>query len=164
MSIFARMFAIELISDQILKENPWFMDMLLAWRPAGDALHRDMTEAYTLVSSGQLKDEDPKRLRLAIRNGSFSLYRGGQSVAKIKFGSRGRLEAGIHKKYVHGEKSSGKTYVTLTSAGLLDPETSMFRAYGGPAELHGWIANANKYVGKREAVRRLDRRPQLRHD
>jgi hypothetical protein len=39
-------------------------------------------------------------------------------------------------------------YVTLTSAGLPDQETSGLRDYGGLAELHGSVANANKHVGK----------------
>ena len=49
---------------------------------------------------------------------------------------------------VHGEKGSGQTYVTLTSAGLPDQETSGLRDYGGLAALRGWVANANKHVGK----------------
>ncbi len=148
MSTFARKFPIKQINDQVLEENPWFKDMLLYWRPAGDALHRDIAEAHKLVSSGQMPEEDPKRLRLAIRNRYFNLYRGGQSVAKIRFGSSGGLQALIHNKFVHGDKGSGQAYVTLTSAGLLDQETGRLREYGGPAELYHWVCNANKYVGK----------------
>jgi hypothetical protein len=148
MSTFARTFSIKLISDQVLGENPWFTDMLLDWRPAGDAIHRDMTEAHKLVSNGEMLDEDPKRLRLAIRSGSLNLYRGGQSVAKIGFGSGGGLQARIHNKFIHGDKGSGQAYVILTSAGFSDKETSRRREYGGLADLHRWIANANKYVGK----------------
>lgn len=148
MSIFGRTFAIEKITGQALEENPWLRDMLLDWRPAGDAVHRDMTEAHKLVSSDQMLEEDPERLRLAIRNGYLNLYRGGQSVAKIGFGSSGSLQARIHNKYVHGEKGSGQTYVSLTSAGLSDNETSVRREYRGLADLHRWIANANQYVGK----------------
>ena len=148
MSTFARTFSNELISDQLLQENPWFTDMLLDWRPAGDAIHRDMTEAHKLVSNGQMLEEDPKQLRLAVRRGYLNLYRGGQSVAKIGFGSGGELQARIHNKYIHGDKGSGQAYLTLTSAGFPDKETGGCRAYGGLADLHGWIANANKYVGK----------------
>ena len=148
MSIFGRTFAIEKITGQVLEENPWLKDMLLGWRPAGDAVHRDMTEAHKLVSSGQMLEEDSKRLRLAIRNGYLNLYRGGQSVAKIGFGSSGSLQARIHNKYVHGEKGSGQTYVTLTAAGLPDQVTSGLRDYGGLTALHGWVANANRHVGK----------------
>jgi hypothetical protein len=83
MSTFARTFSIDLISDRVLRETPWFTDMLLDWRPAGDAIHRDMIEPHKLVSNGQILEEDPKRLRLAIRSGYLNLYRGGQSVAKI---------------------------------------------------------------------------------
>ncbi|MGD0922768.1 MAG: hypothetical protein ABSA70_13525 [Terriglobia bacterium] len=148
MSTFARTFPIEQINSQVLEENPWFKDMLLYWRPAGDALHRDMTETHKLVSSGQMPEEDPKRLRLAIRDGSLNLYRGGQSIAKVEFGSSGGLQARIHNKYVYGDKGSGQAYVTLTSAGLHDQETGRRREYSGPTELDDWVSNANKHVGK----------------
>jgi hypothetical protein len=148
MSTFGRKFSIELISDQIRWGNPWFKDMLLGWRPAGDALHRDAIEAPKHVSNGQLPEEDPKRLRLAVRNGYLNLYRGGQSVARIGFDSDGGLQARIHNKYVNGDKGSDQAYVTLTSAGFLDQERNWLRAYGGLADLHGCIANANKHVGK----------------
>jgi hypothetical protein len=148
MSTFARTFSIELISDQVLGENPWFTDMLLNWRPAGDAIHRDMTEAHKLVSNGEMLEKDPKRLRLAIRSGYLNLYRGRQSVAKIAFGSGGGLQARIHNKYTHSDKGGGQAYVTLRSAGFLDKETSGRREYRGLADLHRWIANANKHVGK----------------
>jgi len=147
MSTFARTFSIELISDQVLRESPWFKDMLLNWRPAGDAIQRDMTEAHKLVANGQMLEEDSTRLRLAIRSGYLNLYRGGQSVAKIGFGSGGALQARIHNKYIHGDTGSGQAYVALTSAGFLDKETGGRREYGGLADLDGWIANANKYVG-----------------
>jgi hypothetical protein len=146
MSTFGRKFSIELVSDQILLGNPWFKDMLLLWRPAGDALHRDAIKAPKQVSNRQLPDEEdhPKHLRLAVRNGYLNLYRGGQSVAKIDFDSDGGLQARIHNKYVNGDRGSGQAYVTLTSAGFLGQE----RKYGGVADLHGWIGNANKHVGK----------------
>ena len=35
MSTFARTFSIELISEQVLQENPWFTDMLLVTPPFG---------------------------------------------------------------------------------------------------------------------------------
>jgi hypothetical protein len=148
MSTFGRTIPVEKITGQVLEENPWFEDILRLWRPAGDAVYRDMTEAHKFVSSGQTLEEDPKRLRLAIRNGYLNLYRGGQSVAKVGFGSNGRLRARIHNKFVYGENGSGQTYITLTSAELLDRETSRRRDYGGLAELNRWVANANKYVGK----------------
>jgi hypothetical protein len=148
MSTFARTFSIDQINDQVLKENPWFKDMLLYWRPAGDALHRDMTEAQKLVTSGQMQEEDPKRLRMAIRNGYLNLYRGGQSVAKIRFGSRGGLEARIHNKYVNGDKGSGYAYVTLTSKGLHDQKTGWQRKYSGRADLDEWVSNVNKHINK----------------
>jgi hypothetical protein len=148
MSTFGRTFAIEKITGQVLEENPWFKDMLRDWRPAGDAVQRDMTEAHKLISSGQGLEDDPGRLRLAIRNDYLNLYRGGQSVPKIGFGSGGCLQARIHTKYVHGKTGSSHTYLTLTSAGLPDRETRELRDYGGLAELEGWVANANQHVGK----------------
>jgi hypothetical protein len=148
MSIFGRKFAIERITDPVLEENPWFKDMLRDWRPAGDAVHRDMTEAHKLISSGNSLEEDAGRLRLAIRNGHLNLYRGGQSIAKIGFDSGGCLQARIHDKYVQGETGSSHTYVSLTSAGLRDRVTRELRDYGGHAELKGWVANANKHVGQ----------------
>jgi hypothetical protein len=148
MSTFGRKFAIGKITDQVLEENPWFKDMLFHWRPAGDALHRDMAEAHKLVSSCQTLEEDPKRLRLAIRNGYLNLYRGGQSVANVGFDRFGRLQARIHNKYVCRDKGNGQTYVTLTTAGLPTRETSGLQKYGGLADLNGWIANANGHVGK----------------
>jgi hypothetical protein len=148
MSTFGRTFAIEKITGQVLEKNPWLKDMLRDWRPAGDVVHRDMTEAHKLISSGQTLEEDPGRLRLAIRNEYLNFYRGGQSVAKIGFSSSGCLQARIHNKYVHGETGSSHKYVTLTSAGLPDQQTRELRDYGGLAELECWVANANKHVGK----------------
>jgi len=147
-STFGRTFAIEEITDQVLEKNPWFKDVLREWRPAGDALHRDMTEAHKLVSNGKTLEEDPKRLRLAIRNRYLNLYRGGQSVARVGFDRGGGLQAQIHNKYVHGDKGSGQSYVTLTSAGLRAQKTNRLQEYRGLADLHGWIASANDHVGK----------------
>jgi hypothetical protein len=107
MPIFGRTFAVEKITDQVLEENPWFRDMLLDCRLAGDALQRDMSEAYKLALSGQMREEDPRRLRLAIRNGYLNLHRSDQSVAKVRFGTNGGLQARIHNKYIHGKKGSG---------------------------------------------------------
>ncbi|MGH8094069.1 MAG: hypothetical protein ACREIF_11450 [Chthoniobacterales bacterium] len=148
MSTFARTFCIKRINDQVLEENPWFKHMLLYWQPAGGALRREMPQATELLTEGPPHEEDPERLRLAIRNDYLNLYRSGQSVAKIGFGRSGELQARIHDKYIHGDKGVGQTYVTLTSAGLHDQETGRLREYGGVADLHGWVANANKHVGK----------------
>jgi hypothetical protein len=148
MSTFGRTFPIEKITGEVLEENPWLKDMLGAWRPAGDAVHRDMTEAPKLISRSQTLEEDLGRLRLAIRNGHLNFYRGGQSVAKIGFDSGGRLQFRIHSKYVYGETGRSDKYVTLTSAGLPDQATRELREYRGLAELKGWVANANKHVGK----------------
>jgi hypothetical protein len=147
MPTFGRAFPIDQINDQVLEQNPWFEDMLRYWRPAGDALHRDMAEVNELVSSGQMPEEDPTRLRLAIRNGYFNLYRGGQSVAKVAFGGDGGLQARIHNKYVRGDKGIGKAYIILTSAALPDRETGRLRQYRGIADVRSWVSNANKHVG-----------------
>lgn len=148
MSTFGRTFPTGKITEQVLEENPWFKDMLLHWRPAGDAIHRDGSEAQKPGQNGQIPEENPKHLRLAIRNGYLNLYRNGQSVAKISF-ARGRvLQARIHNKYVHGDKGGGQSYVILTSAGLPDSETGRLLEYGGVAALHGWVANANGYIGE----------------
>ena len=148
MSTFARTFAIDKIKDQVLEQSPWFTDMLLYWRPAGDALHRDMTEAHKVVSSGGMQEEDPKRLRLAIRDGYLNFYRGGQSVGEVRFGKGGGLQARIHNKYVYGEKGGGQAYIRLTSEGLFDQKTGRPREYDSLAQLRGWVANANGYIGK----------------
>jgi len=59
MSTFARKFPIHLITDQVLEKNPWFRDMLLHWRPAGDALHRDRRKTIELVANGQMQKSIP---------------------------------------------------------------------------------------------------------
>ncbi len=156
MSTFGRTFAIEKITGRVLEENPWFKDMLLDWRPAGDALHRDMTEAHKHVSSGQMLEEDPERLRLAIRKGYINLYRGGQSIAEIHCNSSGALRALIHNKFVYGDKGSGQAYVTLTSAGLPDQATGQPREYGGRVELRRWVHKANEYVKKHREKQFVD--------
>lgn len=146
MSTFGRSFPIEKITDQVLAENPWFTDMLLHWRPAGDAVHRDLSDAQRLVSNGHVSEEDPKRLRLAIRNGYFNFYRAGQSVAKIGFGSDGKLRAHVHSKYVD-DKGDVQGYLILTSSGLYNTKGGGLREYDGDADLHRWIDNANQKAG-----------------
>jgi hypothetical protein len=148
MSTFARKFSIKKINEQVLKENPWFSDMLRDWRPAGDARHRDMTEAHKRVSRDPMKEEDPQRLRLAIRNGYLNIYRGGQSVAKVDFDESGGLRAHIHNKFVYGDKGSGQAYVVVTSAGFIDQDKSQVRKYGERGGLRGWVSYATKHTGK----------------
>jgi hypothetical protein len=95
-----------------------------------------------------MAEEDPKRLRLAIRDGYVNFYRGGQSIAKVGFGSRGGLQARIHNKYIYGDEGSGQSYLTVTSAGVADRNIPGEKAYSGLAELRGWIANANNHTGE----------------
>jgi hypothetical protein len=147
MSTFGRSFTIEKITGQVLEENPWFRDLLLNWRPAGDALQRDMNEALKSFANGRVQGEKPEHLRLAIRNGYLNFYRGGQSVAKVGFGSGGGLQARIHNKYAYDDAGSSQTYVTLTSAGLPDLKTGKIQRYNGSTQLDGWVTNANKHVG-----------------
>ena len=131
MSILTRKFSTERINPQVLEKNPWFKDMLLYWSPAGNALHRDSIK------------ENPKCLRLAIRNKYLNLYRDGQSVAKIGFDRGGELQARIHNKYVYGDDGSGNVYVTVNSEGIPDQQTGQRRKYRSPADLDCWISNAN---------------------
>jgi len=140
---FARRFPIELIDDQALDENPWFRAMLALWRPAGDALQQGASAHSCPARRAGMGEDDPARLRLAIRDNYMSLYRSGQSIAKIEFGADGNLQAGIHKKYVYGEDALGETYLTVTSAGLRSEDGLGIRKYGGAADLERWIANAN---------------------
>jgi hypothetical protein len=136
MTIFAREFPIERLSDAILEENGWLCDLLRHWHPSGDAIDRHMEQ------------EDAGRLRLAVRNGYLNFYRAGQSVAKVCFGRQGKLQAKIHNKYVYGKGGSGGSYVTLTSAGFPELGTGRLARYYGPACLRGWISNANEHVGE----------------
>src|SRR6266404_4965592 len=120
MSSFARSFPVGSITDEMIESNSWFADLLRYWRAVGDALHRDLAAEHALVSQGQMAEEDPKRLRLAIRDGYVNFYRGGQSIARVGFGSRGGLQARIHNKYIYGDEGSGQNYLTVTSAGVAD--------------------------------------------
>jgi hypothetical protein len=148
MSTFSRKFPIHLIPDQVLEENSWFRDMLLHWRPAGDALHRDMREANERVANGQMQKEDPEHLRLVIRHGYVNFYRGGQSLAKISFDIAGKLQAKIHDKYVDGEQGSGQLYITLNATGLYNKKMGILRKYNGLADLRRWVSNANHFIGE----------------
>ena len=82
MSSFARSFPVGSITEEVIESNPWFADLMRYWRPAGDALRRDLAADHALLSQGEMAEEDPKRLRLAIRDGYVNFYRGGQSVAR----------------------------------------------------------------------------------
>src|SRR5216683_2373357 len=114
MSTFGRKFPMDCLSAVVLGENAWLCDMLAYWRPAGDQIGRYSGQQLASQALGQLK-ENPKHLRLAIRNGYVNFYRGGQSVAKVDVDRRGKPRARIHNKYVYGNEGKGKDYVTLTS-------------------------------------------------
>jgi hypothetical protein len=144
MAIFARTFPFHRLNQQVLEGNPWFADMLRYWRPAGDVLYRELSHPENPVLGVTLAEKQPV-LRLAIRDGYLNLYKGGQSLARIRFGRDGSLLAQIHNKYIYGNEGSGQTYVTLRSDGYLDP-TGRLLEYGGPADLDRWIANASRYV------------------
>lgn len=145
MSSFARSFPVGSITEEVIESNPWFADLLRYWRPAGDALRRDLAAESALVSQGEMAEEDPRRLRLAIRDGYVNFYRGGQSVARVGFGSGG-LQARVHNKYIYGQGSSDQSYLTVTSAGVADRKIAGHKIYGGLADLRGWIANANAHT------------------
>jgi hypothetical protein len=147
MSSFARSFPVGSLTDAVVDSNPWFADLLRYWRPAGDALRRDLTAEEPLGSQGQIAEEDPKRRRLAIRDGYVNFYRGGQSVARVSFGHKGGLQARIHNKYIYGQGGSGQNYLTLTSAGIADRKIVGEKAYSGLADLRGWITHANDHTG-----------------
>ena len=137
MSSFARAFPVRSLTDEEIEGNPWFVDLLRFWRPAGDAL----------VSKGRVAEED-LRLRLAIRDGCVNFYRSGQSVAKVDLDSGGKLQALIHNKYVNGRASNGQHYLRVTSAGVSSRKMNIEEAYGGTEEMRRWIANANDHAGR----------------
>ena len=147
-STFARSFPIDGVDDRVLEENPWFRDILMHWRPAGDSVQKGTSKTHNDVASASVSNEDPERLRLAIRDGYLNFYRSGQSVAKVGFGRDGGLQARIHNKYLRGDQGFGRVYDTVTAAGVPDQETSELRGYDGPTDLLNWISNANLHVGK----------------
>ncbi len=140
MSTFARSFPIKLIDDQVLEENSWFSDLLKRWKPAGDALQGGM-------ASASVPEENAKHLRLAIRDGYLNFYRSGQSIAKVRFGSKGGLQARIHNKYVYGKGGADQHYVKVTSVGLPEKKAGELRRYRGPKDLLDWISNACCHAG-----------------
>jgi hypothetical protein len=107
MTVFRRNFCVKRLSDAVLNENGWLCDLLRYWRPAGDAIGKELRA---------FEEEEPPHLRLAIRKGSLNFYRAGQSVAKVSFDRRKKPQATIHNKYVY-EDGSGQAYVRLTPTG-----------------------------------------------
>ena len=148
MSSFARSFGVQSLTKEVIECNPWFGDLLRHWRPAGDALHRDLTATHALGSQGRLTEEDPRRLRLAIRNDCVNFYRSGQSVAKVDFDSGDSLQARIHNKYVNRWVDGGQHYLRVTSAVVSNRKMNIEKAYSGADEMRRWICNANKHTVK----------------
>jgi hypothetical protein len=131
MAIFGRTFAIEKITDEVLKENPWFRDLLRLWRPAGHA-PPDTTPKT-----------NPEHLRLAIRDGYLNFYRAGRAVAKVEYGAKIGLRASIHNKYVLGDEGQGQSYMTISSNFLSD-KNGRCRNYNGIEDLRNWIKAINE--------------------
>ena len=137
---FLRKFPFQKIEAKTLEDAPWFRDLLLCWRPAGDALQSGVSETNARLSSGETSQE--MHLRLAIRNNYLNFYRAGQSVAKVGF-VNGRLTAKIHNKYVYGEKGEGQRYVTLAGSKLVDATKGTSKDYGGLFDLRAWMSVVN---------------------
>src|SRR5258708_2149296 len=77
MTIFGREFPTERLCGAVLEENAWLCDMLRYWRPSGCAIGSYAGEEHATRAVGELPEEGPEHLRLAIRNGYLSFYRGG---------------------------------------------------------------------------------------
>lgn len=146
MSEFARKFNADLLTEQVLADNRWLADMLSCWKPAGDGLKRGVTQAHEHLTYGQTADQNPHRLRLAIRNGYVNFYRAGQSIAKVSLTAGRTPQARVHNKYVYGLAGEGQSYVRLTAAGFHGKKEEL-RKYNGIADLHGMIDNASRHLG-----------------
>jgi hypothetical protein len=147
----SKKFMEQLASDVALRENAWMCDMLRYWRPAGDLIGKHLGEQDALQTDGHVLEENPKHLRLAVRDGSVNFYRAGQSVAKVGLNRWGKLQATIHNKYVYGKDAKGQGYVTLTSAGFRELRTGRPVRYDGIARLDEWIRNANCHIGEEKS-------------
>ncbi len=143
----SKKFMDQLTSDVVLGENAWLCDMLRYWRPPGNLIGKHLGQPHALQADAQVLEENPKHLRLAIRNGYVNFYRGGQSVGKVGLNRRGKLRAIIHNKYVYGDEGKGQGYVTVTSAGFPKLGTGQLDCYGDIKTLDTWIARANSHGG-----------------
>lgn len=156
MTLFSRKFPIELLTAGVLEENRWFTDLLLRWRPAGDAVSGHAEDGKGLLVRDRVsKKGEFQHLRVAFRGGYMNFYCGGQSIAEVRF-VRGTLRARIHEKYVYGVKGRDKRYVRLTSKGFPEFGTELPVACDSMQEwkayLNQWISNAN---GKIEHEKRF---------
>jgi hypothetical protein len=139
MSTFRREFPVARLDAAVLDRAPWFVDMLRAWRPAGDALDRAVVEKAPTVG-------DPlQHLRVAIRDGYLNVYCGGQSIGSVSL-VRGALQSSIHHKYLGLPQPSAGHYLTVRSGGVPDA-TRLTKPYEGAEQLRRWMSNACAYVG-----------------
>jgi hypothetical protein len=136
MTVFVRNFCVKRLSDAVLRENGWLCDLLRHWRPAGDAIGKEL----------QAPEEESPHIRLAIRKGSLNFYRAGQSVAKVSFDRRKKPQAIIHNKFVY-EDGTGQAYVRLTSDGFPDEPGSKRLIRYECAHLLQWISRSQRYTG-----------------
>jgi hypothetical protein len=156
MTEFSREFPIKCLTPAVLKENGWFTDLLLRWRPAGDAVNSRLDDGKALLVRDYVSRKGEfQHLRVAFRENYMNFYCGGQSIAMVKFGRNG-LQAEIHEKYVYGAKGRDKRYVTLTSKGFPELRKGQLVSCNSMQEwksyLDQWISNAN---GKIEHEKRF---------
>jgi hypothetical protein len=144
MTDFSKKFAIQLLTEAVLKENSWFTDLLLRWHPAGDAVNSRPGDGKGVFARDWVKKCELQNLRVAFRGGYMNFYCGGQSIANVNFGRDG-LQAKIHVKYVYGSKGIGQKYVTLNSKGSPELGSGQPVAYDSMLE---WILNANRKIGR----------------
>jgi len=147
MTDFSREFPIKCLTPTVLKENGWFTDLLLRWRPAGDAVNNRLDDGKGLLVRDHVSRKGGfQHLRVAFRKGYMNFYCGGQSIAKVE-SVRDVLRAKIHEKYVYGVKGTGEHYVTLTSKGFPEHGPGRLVAYDDQ-HLKKWIENANGKIGQ----------------
>jgi hypothetical protein len=147
MTTFNRKFPVNRLSDAVLGENAWLCDLLRYWRPPGDEIGNHSDRQHAPQTAGQ-SEEDPKRLRLAVRKGYLNFYRRGQSVAKVDVDDSEKLRARVHNKYVYGDGGEGHDYVFLTAAGVPERGTGQLTPYDRITCLDEWISNANGHSQK----------------
>ncbi len=146
MTDFSRKFPIDCVTETVLKESPWFADLLRRWHPAGDAADSRLNDGNGLLVRDRVSNKGEfQRLRVAFRAGYMNFYCGGQSIAEVRFISN-KLRAKIHEKYVYGVKGRDKRSVTLTSNGSPSLEKAHLVSVNSMEEwqsyLDQWIANA----------------------
>jgi hypothetical protein len=143
MATFNRTFEIDRLTEEVLKENRWFSDLLRHWRPAGEAAGTDAGKGDAPLVQPCATEGQLQHLRVAFSGDRhMNFYCGGQRIAHVNFGRDG-LQAKIHAKYVYGGEATGKDYVTLTSEGFQNPNNGKLLPYNG---LHELISNANGHI------------------